>query len=516
MKVKNTTRKRQPQAGVALLISIFVLLLISVVAIALIVSSGTESALAGNYRNATAVYYAALAGLEEGRGRLLAKNTNSFKNTAAPTFMPPGTTLAIGSPRYIINPVGSETVAPWDQSNQYADTEYTTEFGANPPGSSPSTPSLSTVAGIQGPTFKWVRINAVSSASLGLAVGPSYSGPPYDSTTPVFYDSTQPSGAQLNITPTGAQVLELTSFAVLPNGSQKILQYLVVPSAITVPTFPAALTFASDTGHTVWFTAPQGNGSYYVSGNDIAVPQLPSCTPGSAVHAITTYHTNAKNDVIVGYAGFPSHGIPSGQQPLYTGQSPAPDVQLDPSSNPANYQTPAQVDGIVQNILQNAAPIVLTPGSGTTPPYTSFDYDLHAVTTGMSATNPLTIVVNGNLDISNWGGDGYGQGYGLLVVTGNFSYDPDTTWNGIILVIGQGFVNNSQHGGSGVINGAMFVSQTRGPGPSFSLLPNLGTATVKFDSTMQGIGMRYSSCWIQNSIPTGSYKVLSFHEIAQP
>ena len=41
-------RTRKSEEGIALLISIFVLLLISVVAISLIVSSGTESALAGN------------------------------------------------------------------------------------------------------------------------------------------------------------------------------------------------------------------------------------------------------------------------------------------------------------------------------------------------------------------------------------------------------------------------------------------------------------------------------------
>ena len=87
MKVQGTNQKRPSEAGIALLISIFVLLLISVVAIALIVSSGTESALAGNYRNATGVYYAALAGLEEARGRLLPKNSTAFTITA-PTLLP--------------------------------------------------------------------------------------------------------------------------------------------------------------------------------------------------------------------------------------------------------------------------------------------------------------------------------------------------------------------------------------------------------------------------------------------
>ena len=52
MKTESTTRTDRKEAGIALLISIFILLLISVVAIALIVASGTESSLAGNYRSA--------------------------------------------------------------------------------------------------------------------------------------------------------------------------------------------------------------------------------------------------------------------------------------------------------------------------------------------------------------------------------------------------------------------------------------------------------------------------------
>jgi len=110
MKVQFTNRKRRKESGIALLISIFILLLISVVAIALIVSSGTETAMAGNYRTATSAYYAALAGLEEGRGRLLGKNSGAFNNTA-PALA--ASYSAMGQPVYIINPVGGEVVAPW-------------------------------------------------------------------------------------------------------------------------------------------------------------------------------------------------------------------------------------------------------------------------------------------------------------------------------------------------------------------------------------------------------------------
>src|SRR6266849_10665598 len=133
MKAPRTIRKRQREAGIALLIAIFILLLIGVVAIALVVSSGTESALARNYRSSSGVYYAALAGVEEVRARLRSNNPNSFNKTA-PTFLPPpGTPLAACSPVYVINPLGAEAVAPWDSANAYYDTEFSQEFGASCP-----------------------------------------------------------------------------------------------------------------------------------------------------------------------------------------------------------------------------------------------------------------------------------------------------------------------------------------------------------------------------------------------
>jgi hypothetical protein len=120
------------------------------------------------------------------------------------------------------------------------------------------------------------------------------------------------------------------------------------------------------------------------------------------------------------------------------------------------------------------------------------------------------VIANGNLDISNWSHDGFG----LLLVTGTFTYDPDTTWNGLVLVIGQGIVNNSQNGQYKQINGAMFVAKTR-DGSGNMLTGRIGGASVSFLSAMQGNGIRYSSCWVQKAQPVGGYKVLSFHEISQ-
>jgi hypothetical protein len=127
----------------------------------------------------------------------------------------------------------------------------------------------------------------------------------------------------------------------------------------------------------------------------------------------------------------------------------------------------------------------------------------------MSPTNVMTVIAKGNLDISNWSHDGYG----LLLVTGTFTYDPDTNWNGIVLVIGQGIVNGS-HMQYKQINGSMFVAKTRDASGNL-LTGRIGGASVAFLDSMQGNGIRYSSCWVQKAQPVGTYKVLSFHEIAQ-
>jgi hypothetical protein len=490
MQARNTTRKHGPQAGIALLISIFILLLISVVAIALIVASGTESAMAGNYRTATGVYYAALAGLEEARGRLLSRNPTSFKSTA-PTLIP--TPLLVGQPVYIINPVAGENVAPWDPASNYPDTEFNPEFlssGFALPNPSPSTNSVSTVAGIQGPSFKWVRINAVSEASLNLDVDNDANK---DQTTPIYYDSVN---SKLNTTSTGFQVFEITSFAILANGSQKLLQYLVAPVPINFPVVPLtslpALTIAgSATG--VVFNAPTSSG-YYVSGVDLTT--VPFCAAGSSVPAIGVFDGNDYTTV--------KNGIPTANQPKYVGSAGGPDV-IDVSSLFGTLHTPSQFDALAQSIAQSAD--VTIPSGPTTYPLPTVTGS--ALTSlGMISSNPMTVVINGNLDLNGW----HYTGYGLLLVTGNLNYDPDASWQGMVLVIGQGTVTGSR-AGSGEFDGAFIVAKTRDA--SGNLLPDLGTASVNFAPGMGGVGMRYSSCWVKEVMPTANCKILSFHEIPQ-
>ena len=132
--LKAKSRKsRKQEKGVALLISIFVLLIISAVGLAMVFATSTESSLAGNYKLSTTARYAAMAGLEEARGRMLPKSPSYVNDAVTPNFMPAtGIALATNQVRYILNPASAaEVVAPTNLANNatYPDNEYAVEYG---------------------------------------------------------------------------------------------------------------------------------------------------------------------------------------------------------------------------------------------------------------------------------------------------------------------------------------------------------------------------------------------------
>jgi hypothetical protein len=502
---KERKTDRRSEEGIALLISIFVLLLISVVAIALLVSSGTETALGANYRTSSTVYYAAMAGLEEARGRLLplpTKNPNYFGAAVIPTPFPLGQTV------YVINRLPGETIAPWDQSNPYYDKEYKSEFGveaSSVPFQSVNSVWDNNIQNIPGPIFKWVRINAATEQSLFLQVNASGA---YDNSTPIYYDpfhlnSTGNPWASLVVgsTATAVQALEVTALASLPSGSKKILQYLVAPVGPTTPlvgppvvpglSFPSALTMD---GNNVLFSVPSAI-AFQVSGIDQNDPLnvLPNgCTPGANPVAGVGYTNNsdasqANITTAIGLGGHPSK---------YTGFGASTPNVLPVggvAGLAANLQTVSGLSSLVQAITQNADVVINGPATQADMPV------------AMSLTNPMTIVVNGDLTFNAW----HNTGFGILLVTGTFTYDPDASWDGIVLVIGQGIISSHQVG-AGTFYGAVFVANTVG-----GIGNNLGPSSFDFTSAASSNGIDYSSCWINYVQAPVRYKVFSFREIRQ-
>ena len=480
----------EQEAGVALLLSIFVLLAISVVGIAMIVASGTESALAGNYRASTSAYYASTAGLEEARSRLLPKNPNYFDVTV-PTFMPAlGTTLAANQVRYILNPNGGELVAPlaFGTPATYPDNEYVQEFNPAVPLAANTQTIASTsalAAGVTPPLYKWVRINAVTEKSLGRDIN---GDAVIDAVTPLFFDSAlTPPRLIVNALPpaTAQQVFEITALAVLPNRTEKLLQYTVAARTFNL-NFPSALTLGANN---VTFNGANSS-QYQVNGQDGSNPSAPA-VPGCTTNPLTV--KNAIGTTNAGDVATIKAGIPSNRLGNYTGASgTTPDVGTVSLAN--SLDTPLDTYNTLQTI-ENSADVVIS-GNATQ----------GQMPNAMSATNPMTVVVDGDFSMN-----GNYTGYGLLVVTGNFSYTGNTGWNGIVLVIGDGTTTyNGSGGGNNSFNGAIYVATIWDT--NHNLLNNFGP--VSYDiSGGGGSGTYYNSCWVKAAQQPVTYQVLSFREI---
>ena len=500
--MKNTRkhRKNSSEAGVALLVALIALLLITGVALAMIVASGSEGALNGNYRSSSSSYYAALAGIEEGRGRLLPTSANTIVGVGNIPLW--GNTMTVTQVQYIMNPNAAAGEAVGTILATYPDNEYDAEFGAGKlaaasKGANIQSRAASNAANIPGPMFKWVRINPVTEFSLNMDV--DNSGGALDQANVLYYEtSNNPPSLTKTVSSTTNQVLEVTSLAVLPNGSQKLVQYLVAPQLYNLQ-FPSALTLAGSVGN---FVGASSN-PYHMDGVDGSgnPPAVPGCVNNAA--PVNAIGVSAVGDIAVVDAGIPANRLSH-----YTGKTAAPDVAVTPL-NPTLSST-ASVDQLVTDIRNNADLVVPNPpnpqnfnNSGT---IYNFGQNGPGYTwPAMSANNPKTIYVDGSFDL------GPNTGYGLLVVTGNFHYHGNSGWKGIILVIGDGTTTfDGNGGGNGEFDGAIFVATTRDV--NGNQLANFGT--VNYDiSGGGGNGVYFNSCWIKQVQQPPTYKVLSFREI---
>jgi hypothetical protein len=515
-----------------MLIAIFALLLISVVGIALVISSGIDSSLAGNYRTATSAYYAGMAGLEEARGRLLWKNpdyiniTNGFPNLMSSSGVP---TWSLTQVLYITNPGVGETVNPTSANPaDYPDTEYAQEFPWGLGGAAvQQIPSVSKVAGLPGPSYKWVRINPVTEQALKIDIN---GDGVLEGTSVLFYDPahlnrsnqpapslvvpTGPSSPPVPPTFTSVEALEVTALAVAPNGGHRLLQYVVAPLIISPDTldqnFPAALTLD---GNGVIFQSPGAPG-YQLYGvnpcNSPPPPGLPNAVASIGYTSTADYASifAQANPDKPNYPGAPLNAPPP--PPGYTPTTPSLS-NLNPNIANAlirqSWLQPATLDAVMQDIVASADVIITGPATGAS---------ISAQAPMMSPANPMTIVVNGDLSLYGW----RQSGYGLLLVTGTLNYDPDATWNGTVLVVGQGVFSSSQNG-SGGINGAVLVAKTRNT--AGNLLPGTALGSAFFGSKTNygshpGFGINYNSCWVNSAngpVPL-NYEVLSFREVPLP
>lgn len=390
---------------------------------------------------------------------------------------------------YVTNPNGGETVAPWNTAgNNYPDTEICQEVTCTsgvPTGTPWYTSASASAAYAASPqlAWKWARVTWKTNKTAGSSDLSSVDGTTSGNGVcwNGFNEITTSSGCPGNSLP----VYELTVLAIAPGGSRRVVQYEVTMLTSPYPPLPGSLTFDGPTPN---FSSPHSN-PFHINGQDQASP---ACPPAGDKPAIAGYD-DASVTTLTGDLNRPDHysGVPpGGSSPVAPSVSNTGPTATPPANTLGVLGTVSGLQGLVNSVTGVADQIV--PSNGTPP-------------LGLgTADNPLVTVVQGDF------APGPVHGYGVLLVEGNATFDGNFSWDGEILIIGNGSMT-FHGGGNGRINGGVFVaninSGTSGSTP--------GPPTVDWNGG-GGNGIYYNSCLVNslnNRLGGGYFRAIAGREL---
>jgi hypothetical protein len=380
------------EAGIALLVTLFVIFILSGLAVSLILLTDSEIRLERSMEAQANAYYAGLAGLEEARGRL---------NPSAPDTIATLPT-AVTQVLYLVNSSTADPVQPTNPASPYYDREYVREFpdglGAATVLSSVTSdqPDAGTAAALP---YKWVRITLKTEYSSNQDV--DWDGV-LNRTTPIYWD-----GSQQDLStrlPQGVAVYKLTALAVDPSGIRKLVQTEVAGAGGGLTASAAAATGGSATLNGV---SVGGIPNLRLRGiNVCGGPSLPGIMAGGTV------------------------AIPSGRVARITGSSPATVEYVSPF--------PQSAATLIGSLRASATPILnadpthvsLAPDGAS---YVGTNLVLGTQAVGTTPAQPLVAYADKSLSLS--GATGTGQG--ILLVHGDLSITGGFDYKGMIIVDGS-------------------------------------------------------------------------------
>lgn len=245
--VKANGRKER---GMALLLALFALLLLSAIGLFMVMASDTETRIDANYGSTLRSYYAARSGLEEIRDRIKYPSISGGLADLLPQTFPGNANSVL----YVLNPAGGETIDPTDPASPYFDDQLCHDYASGAPKDAkcttvPGIPNWSLPVQLSAAAstplgYKWVRINLKTNRIADpYFVDQTGTSAPLD--TVVCWDGQaeqlSPGGINPSCDANGMQsVYMLTSLAVTsqagtPTGSKKLLRFEVVAPSIRPP-----------------------------------------------------------------------------------------------------------------------------------------------------------------------------------------------------------------------------------------------------------------------------------------
>jgi hypothetical protein len=255
-----TTAKtmRNKERGMALLLTLFALLLLSAIGLFMVLSSNTETRIDANYGRSLRAYYSARSGLEEVRDRIKHSSLSSPGGLA--DLLPQDIAGNAQGVLYVLNPAAGEVVDPTDLSSAYFDDDLCHDYNSGIPkgikcATVPSTqnwqlPAQFSLPPASGPLgYKWIRINIKTNrAAAPYYVDQTGTSAPLD--TRVCWD-----GQVERLSPNGScdangmQTVYMLTALAGTSGARKLLQAEVVaPSIRPAGTVTAASMNVSTAG----------------------------------------------------------------------------------------------------------------------------------------------------------------------------------------------------------------------------------------------------------------------------
>jgi len=356
-----TITNRRGEKGISLLFAMFTLLLVTALAMGMMYTSSTETSINSNFKASETAYFAARAGVEEVRDRMLPANPNTL-NAQLPTTMPGPATGAL----YVLaNGVTAANLTNFSSSNRLVDDELCHDWGPNsfggmtyypanvrctslPAGGAgtwfTTAPSVAPFAASANPLdYKWVRVTLKENDSAAYLVDPGKAG-----TNQVCWDGISEKVVPNNATPCNAlsptanPVYLVTALAVTPGGARRMVQQEI--SQTPIGGFPYGL-----------FATGRGCGALNLSGGS----QTFGWNSSTGVTSMTGGNVGSNGNMSFGGNGTAVHGSSSSAINGIGNCNQGNGITV---SGGANYGSPSNIP--IQNLPTPPLPNPLPPTTG--------------------------------------------------------------------------------------------------------------------------------------------------------
>lgn len=279
-----------------------------------------------------------------------------------------------------------------------------------------------------------------------------------------------------------------------------MVQYEV--AKVPLPALPAALTLA---GPLSTVNVDNSN-NWYINGTDQCgvqnVPAVGTVAENTGNQAqMDAQATQSMNNFI--------NAIPSQRDHYYTGvDGCSPDVQNVNHLSDQMFNTVDGLQGLVKSVEGAATNTYGTNPS--TPDIGCFS---------CSPQRQRVTVVQGDMSLSST------DGYGILLVTGKLTLSGDFSFHGLVLVIGQGEIDENGGGNGGIVGGMVLakIGDNSGCGVAGgncystnptdqNLLQHLGAPVWNYPGGGAN-GFNYNSCMLQTIVQAADFTVIARREI---